>query len=193
MPDSPRLVIKSTEEHIVLGVVYSPNSIDSDGEAMTEEAVCKMAYEFLSSGKVRNIDIMHNYQKSGCAVVESFIAREGDTSFAPGSWVLGTKIINTDIWDAVKEGKINAYSFAGPTRKETAHVLVEALDTVKGDTELSLVDIIPPHFHSYFLKFDDKGNIIEGKTDVRMGHFHKIRFPGATEEELGHAHRVNLS
>ena len=193
MIEIPSLVVKSKEEHIVMGVVYAPLSIDVDNETMLAENICKMAYDFLATGKVNNIDVSHNFRESGCVVVESFIAREGDSAFSEGSWVLVVKITDDIIWAKVLKGELNAFSFAGPTKKETVRVLVEALDTVKGDTEDSTVDIIPPHKHSFFLKFNDSGNIIAGKTAMRMGHVHKVRFPGATEIEMGHAHRIVLS
>ncbi len=190
-----KFVIKSDEERIVLGVVYAPGSIDSDGEAMTEEAVKSMAYEFLSSGKVDKIDVQHNFEESGSLVVESFVARENDPDFPPGAWVMATHIINDDLWQSIKAGEINGYSFAGPVKKLPVTVDVEITKTVKGTTEKSLVDIIPEHQHEFSLYFDNAGKIISGEAhdSEGLGHRHTIVAPDAVELSLDHGHRINVN
>jgi len=70
------LVIKSEEERLVYGEVYSPLHVDTDGEAMTAAEIKKMAHHFLSSGRVNKIDVSHNLEESGAIVIESFLARK---------------------------------------------------------------------------------------------------------------------
>jgi hypothetical protein len=186
------IVVKSQEEQIVMGPVYVPDSIDSHGESMTAESLKEMAYEFLMTGKVQKIDIQHNFEESGCKVVESFIVRKGDPDFKEGTWVLGVKITDTDTWEKVKKGELNGFSFAGPVLKETRKVLVEVTESVKGMTEMSTIDSVPSHFHDFFLKFNDDGMIKDGKTSENMGHWHVIRASDSTEKELDHAHRIKI-
>jgi len=188
---SGKFILKSDEEQVVLGPVYSPDDVDSDGEAMTKEAIRKMAYSFLMNNRVHNIDILHNFQKSGCCVVESFIAREGDPDFTPGTWGLGVKCTD-EVWAEVKKGKLNSFSLAGPVRKNPRRVLVEIVDAATGMTEKSTVDILPIHEHEFYIRLDESGSVVAGKTNTVLGHSHEIKYVDATEETLGHAHRINL-
>lgn len=192
---SEQFVIKSDEERIVLGVVYAPGSIDSDGEAMTEEAVKSMAYEFLSSGKVDKIDVQHNFEESGSLVVESFVARANDPDFTPGAWVMATKITDDDLWHSIKAGEINGYSFAGPVKKVPVIADVEITKTIKGTTQKSRIDIIPEHKHNYSVYFDNAGRIVHGEAHdgKGIGHKHPILAPDATELSLDHGHRINVN
>jgi len=179
-------------QQIVYGEVYAPNQIDTDGETMSAADVQKMAWDFLSSGKVGNIDVQHNLQISGCKVVESFVARPDDPDFTPGSWVLGTWCPD-EIWEKVLKGELNGYSFYGTTQKYPAKVLIEVTKQLVGTTELSTIDIIPYHQHNFVLNMDNKGRIVSGKTDVVLGHSHVILMGTATEVALDHSHRVSLS
>ena len=189
----PELVIKDADRHIVMGAVYVPNSVDSDGEFMAEEDVRKAAYEFLATGKVSKIDVMHNFEESGCMVVESFIARKGDPDFTtPGTWVMGVEITDDTIWSDVKSGKINGFSFAGLVHKQKIIAEVEVTKSLSGITEKSLIDIVPEHDHEFSLFFNDNGRIISGKTDNKLGHDHVIVASDATEKALDHAHRITL-
>jgi len=190
MEEKYSVVVKDAEAHIVMGAVYVPMSVDSDNEAMTPEDIRKMAHEFLSSGKVNKIDKSHNFQESGCLVVESSLARAGDPDFVEGTWIVTTKITDPAIWEQIQKGEINGYSFAGIVRKEVSTVLIETIDTMSGYTEDSTIDILPVHKHDFFMKFNDNGRISVGKTSIFLGHEHTIKAVDATEMEMGHAHRI---
>ena len=179
------------EDQVVFGEVYVPNRVDTDHETMTEDEVEKMAWEFLSTGKINKIDIQHDLLESGCSVVESFIARKGWEPWVEGSWVLGVKCTD-DIWKAVKSGELNGFSFYGTSKKVPAKVLVEVAKQIAGITEANTEDILPPHDHSFIMNLNDKGKIVSGKTDLVLGHFHVIKHGTATEEELDHRHRLVL-
>lgn len=188
----PTMVIKSQSKRIVIGVVYAPDTMDTDGEFMSEEDIESMAYAFVKTGKVNNIDVGHNFRESGCQVVESFVARKGDPDFKAGSWCLGVHVIPDDLWADVLSGELNGFSFAGPVKKEVVTVLAEVVTSATGNTEPSTVDILPEHTHTFFVSFDDEGNIKSGKTDNVLGHSHDIRFTTATESTLDHSHRFRI-
>jgi len=101
------------EEQVVFGEVYAPSFPDSQGDFMSSEEIKKMAYNFLRKGVPSNIDVNHTQQPSGSYVVESFIAREGDPTFIPGSWVLGVKVPDPQVWRMVKSGELNGFSLDG--------------------------------------------------------------------------------
>ena len=180
------------EKQIVYAEVYIPYRIDTDGETMTKEDVETAAHNFLASGKVFKIDVQHDLQESGCHVVESFIARKGWEPFIEDSWVMGVKCTDK-VWESVKSGELNGFSFYGTTKKTPARVLVEVTKQLAGVTEKSQEDgPLPPHEHTYIINFSNDGSIISGKTDLVLEHFHVIAKGTATEEEMDHRHRLVL-
>lgn len=179
------------EAQIVYAEVYAPYHVDTDNETMTAEDVEKMAWEFLSSGKINKIDVQHDFEESGCLVVESFVARKGWEPFTDNAWVLGVWCPD-DVWEKVKSGELNGFSFAGTTEKYPATVLVEVAKQIAGITEKSTSDVIPFHDHTFIINFDNKGQIVAGKTDVVLAHSHLITKGTATQSDLDHNHRLIL-
>lgn len=187
-----QLVIKSDMQRLVYGEVYAPWEVDTHGEYMTPETVENMAHEFLMSGKVDRIDVQHNFRKSGILVVESFIAREGDPVWSEGSWVLGAKVTNDDLWQGILVGDYNGWSFAGPTMKQPERVVVEAAEIIVGTLEGAENDLVTWHDHDYFIKFDEEGKVLLGKSSQAFAHTHEIKHTVSTELALEHAHRIVL-
>lgn len=108
------------QKQIVWGAVYVPYEVDTQGDWMTPEEIEKMAYRFMKNLRLFKIDTHHDEVENGCYVVESFIAREGDPDFEPGSWVVATKITDDDIWQAIMDGEITGYSMQGFGTREPA-------------------------------------------------------------------------
>jgi hypothetical protein len=188
-----KMVIKSEEKRLVFGEVYAPWQIDTDGEAMLPEDIEKMAHDFLASGRVNKIDEQHNLTESNCLVVESFIARKGDPDgFIEGAWVLGTHIIPDDLWEKVKKGEINGYSFYGPVTQVSVSAVVLATRHITGKTEASADGFLPPHTHDLDIKFSKDDKVITGLTSSNLNHCHVVTRTTATEIELEHAHRMVL-
>lgn len=101
------------EKRIVYGEVYVPNEKDTQGQWAASEEIEKMAHRFMENLRITKIDKQHNSEADEGIVVESFIARPGDPDFTPGAWVLGTKILKEDTWQAILKGEITGYSMAG--------------------------------------------------------------------------------
>ena len=195
MLDSARskVVIKDEAQRLVYGEVYAPLQIDTDEEAMTAEEIQKMAYSFMMRGLTDKIDVGHNYRESGCLVVESFIARKDDVDgFVEGSWVLGVKILPDELWEAVKKGELNGFSFAGRAQHQTVEAVVKVTRKLVGTTEKSDDGLLPPHQHPLDIEFDEDGKVTKGETDFVLGHRHPVVRTTATEIEMEHAHRMNL-
>lgn len=189
-----RIVIKSEEQCIVMGVVYSPLEIDTDHETMRSETIEQMAHDFLANGRVGMIDYQHNRQPTASRVVESFIARKDDPDgFPEGSWVLGVKIYDPDLWQKVKKGEINGFSFSGPaTPVEVRGVPVRHVTKMIGATESSTGGPVPEHTHRVQLQFNQHDKVTPTLTDEVLGHRHYIFRTTATEPALDHAHRLIL-
>jgi hypothetical protein len=178
------------EKQIVYGEVYIPYVLDSQGDFMTPEQIETAAHRFMMAGRVTKVDTNHDLQDNGSFVIESFIAREGDSDFEVGAWVLGTYVPDPAMWASIKKGDLNGYSMYG-TGQRTPRIIEINLPEdgiLRGET------ILDEHHpcHRFYVKFDNEGNIIEGSTDVVEGHMHKIAMGTATEEANGHRHRFSI-
>jgi predicted ABC-type ATPase len=182
--------IKKTDsdKQIVYGEVYAPYILDTYGEFMTPEDIELMAHRFMQLDLTKVIDTQHDNQPNGSYPVESFIAREGDPDYTPGSWVLGVHIPSPSLWDAVKKGLLNGFSFQSLVKPTGVDVEIDAIRDFVGDTELS-----EDHQHTFFVELDDIGNVVGGRTSKAAdGHYHEIQWASVTNRTNGHSHRFFL-
>lgn len=176
------------EQQLVFGEVYAPGIPDSQGDFMTAETIQKMAHDFLAQGRVNKIDVGHDESESGCLVVESFIAREDDTIFIPGSWVLGVKVAD-HLWPLVKSGELNGFSFGGRGFRRETTLEVDMPLKVSGMTMEA-----DGHDHEFVVFYSEDGDFLGGHTAPggKNGHMHDIKRGTLTEEAEGHAHRFSF-
>lgn len=174
----------SDEKRIVYGEVYAPDRPDSQGEFMRAEDIEKMAHDFMRRMKTQAIDTEHNNKLvQNTCVVECFIAREGDPTFIPGSWVVGVHIDDDDTWAKVKKGEINGFSLEAYLKYEEVEVELEIPPVVSGRTSKS-----DDHEHEFHVAYDENGVFLGGKTDEVDGHFHVIKKGTVCEPANGHSH-----
>ncbi len=100
----------------VWSVVLEPWKVDSQGDWITPAEIEKAAHNWLE-----------NYGKHGLShkgapnpqirPVESYIAPAdfmlGEQPVTKGSWVVGTHILDADIWQRVEKGELNGFSIQG--------------------------------------------------------------------------------
>lgn len=184
-----KLIIRNESERIVMGEVYIPMHLDSFNTTMTKDEIKRVAYDFMRKGLLDHIDEMHNYQKSGSYVVESFIARTGDPDFVEGSWVLATKIENDEVWGKVVRGEYNGYSIGGRSTREKAIVKLTRVQDMELKTERSIDSEMEPHDHKVHLIFDRDGKLIPTWTSRELDHEHEVIYTTATGIAKNHNHR----
>lgn len=175
---------------LVLGIVYDPTRLDTDQNAMTAEEIEKMAYNFVASGQLSKIDLMHDKRPTGSKVVDSTIVRWENPYFPVGSWVLGTMVYDPILKGDIKSGKFNGYSLQGTAFETTKWVLIQHPVKSEGTTEASTEPGYPEHSHYLSLEYDQFANIIPAQTQEVLGHVHTMTKGTATEMAEGHAHRV---
>lgn len=174
--------------------VYVPMVPDSQGEFMTAEEIEKTAYNFMRGQRMYNVDTEHNLEKNETVVIESFIARQGDQDFIPGSWVVGMHVVNPTTWNKVEKGEVNALSMYGSGFRDEAILEIEIPDDgiVKGETHIA-----DDHRHEFYLQFNEAGKVVKGTTDsvtiAGKAHSHVIKGGTVTEQADGHAHRYSVS
>jgi hypothetical protein len=200
-PSFERVVTFSKNDEmlqIAYAEVYTPNVPDSHGDFMRSDEIRKMAHDFLARGLTKNVDVEHDNELRDCAIVESFIAREGDPDFIPGSWVAGVHIADPELWDQVRKGEINGFSLQGVGMTTPSQVEIDVPSDVKGLTVKSEGD---EHWHAFSVRFDDAGNFIGGTTiatfpEGAIDHVHAIKHGTITEpygeDDANHTHRFSF-
>lgn len=184
------------ELQVVYGEVYAPIPIpDSDRDVADEDFVRQMAWDFISKGQVRNIDVEHNGEFCGAYVVESFLARKNDDLYTPGAWVLGVHIPDAKLWQAVKDEEINAFSLEAFVRRKEDEVELFVPDEMVTSTSER-----DGHQHVVIVKFDEQANVVGG--DVlpldpdgnTLDHGHRLATRSMTTKADGdgHTHGVNI-
>ncbi len=102
------------DKRLVYAEVYLPDTEDAHGHSMTAGEIEKMAHGFMKNRRTTAIDVNHdNNVDYECAMVESFIARAGDSDYMPGAWVGVVKVENDEVWRMIKDGEITGFSFEG--------------------------------------------------------------------------------
>lgn len=174
------------ELQVVWAEVYAPGVPDSQGDFMDADGIRRMAYDFMAKSSMDSIDTQHSREKNGAYIVESFIAREDDTVFIPGAWVLGVKVPDNE-WEMVKSGELNGFSMDGFGYRVEKDIELELDDVLKGETEVA-----EDHTHTFYVKYDSEFKFLGGDTSPGPdGHVHKIIKGTATEVTNGHSHRFD--
>jgi len=104
------------EKHLVYGVVYEPDRVDTDGDSAGADAIEEAAHEYLAD--FSDINLMHERPLGDrVQVVESYIAptdfNMGTDYIKKGSWVMVVHISDDTLWQAVKDKQLNAFSIEG--------------------------------------------------------------------------------
>lgn len=116
----------SKSKRLVYGYVLVPNEDqfekngdvdDNHGDIITKEEVEKAAHSFLRNMSARNqkgsgTGLQHIFFDDIGFPVESYVDVDGKHGRS-GGWVVGTKITDDGVWDAIDKGEITGYSMGG--------------------------------------------------------------------------------
>jgi hypothetical protein len=110
------------EERFVFGVVLVPGEVDAQGETYTAPTVRKAAHSFMENGGFNKI--MHKGEPvEGVVVVENTVSkqveRHNEENFPEGTWFLGVKVRNDEIWKEIKSGSFTGFSMGGTAVRES--------------------------------------------------------------------------
>ena len=104
------------DQHMVYGIVYSPDEVDLQGDLASADVIKDMAYNFMKNAKTNNVDQQHNFVSDEGFVAESWLTKQADPVFPlekEGCWAVGIKVEKDDTWQLVKNGVITGLSLAG--------------------------------------------------------------------------------
>jgi hypothetical protein len=119
-----------TEERYVLSLVLEPNDgesgplkPDTQGDIYSADDIRKAAHNWMEHhGKS---DLEHSWEslgKSKVRILESYLApcdfELSGYNIVKGTWMLALRIADDELWKAVKEGEIGAYSIGGTAMRE---------------------------------------------------------------------------
>lgn len=177
------------EKRMVTGEVYAPFVIDSHGDMMLPEDIELMAHRFLEfCNTSKSVDTNHTRKTESCVVVESWIAKANDPTYNEGAWIATVRVDDDALWNGVKSGEFNAFSFDVMAYKKNAVVEVLINPVSVGETEET-----NGHTHLFFARMNDDGKVVSGRTSTVNGHAHTITRGTATEITDGHKHRFFVS
>lgn len=180
------------DERLVTGQVYAPDTLDSHGHFMSKKELRRVAHQFMSDGLLTSIDVQHDNNPVDAVIVESFIARKGDPDFEEGAWVATTKINDYHIWNLVKQGVLNGYSFEILTYRQDVDVEIEYQSWYYGFTDPDPHD---KHDHPFMVRLDENGEILWGKTGSGSdgSPAHSISMSNITDATPdGRTHRIHF-
>lgn len=116
------------ERKMLYGAALIPDKLiyreDADGTPyyaqFNSELIEKVAHNFLLKNLQHSHTIEHTFSVVGLTVVESWI-KEGPSDksvnlgfdLPDGTWFVGIKVNNEDVWNDVKEGKVKGFSIEG--------------------------------------------------------------------------------
>jgi hypothetical protein len=120
--------VEEGERKMVYGAVMLPEQLIYRVDAVGREYYCKysketinkIAQEYLKRNMHHNSNLEHEIPVAGCTVVESWITEgQFDKSqnfgfnFPEGTWCIGMKIDNDEVWASIKQGDVKGFSLEG--------------------------------------------------------------------------------
>lgn len=176
-------------EQVAFAEVLVPETRNVFGDYWSRESIRECAYAFMREGFGIDIDHDNVDQSDKIHVVETFIARKGDPDFIEGSWVVGVKIEDAEIWQKILDNEINGYSYEAVIEFLKATLKMEDDGVRTGFTEPDPED---GHRHAFMVMVDEDNRPVSGGTDEVNGHSHVISIHTVTNEADGHTHRYNI-
>jgi len=113
------LKVNDDEKRLVYGIVMEPGTFDSHMDFTSAEEIEHAAHQYLIDSRV----VGQQHREAAAAdVVESFIAPTdmafGDELVRSGSWLMGVRVNDDDLWTGVKEGSYTGFSIGGFATKQ---------------------------------------------------------------------------
>lgn len=115
--EKKKYTFSDNEKHILFGAALIPDlpiyRVGQNGEdyyvLFGKDTIEKIAQRFFKEGNQSNISLFHEMPVEDCFIFESFIT-DPERGIAPkdldlptGSWVVGLKVENDEVWDLVKD------------------------------------------------------------------------------------------
>jgi hypothetical protein len=108
------------EERYVLGIVLEPDILDGQNEVVSASTIRKACFHFMEN--YRKLGVYHIEENRGrLALLENFLApvdfKLANRPIKKGTWLMGIRIMDDDLWEKVKSGAIKGLSIWGKARR----------------------------------------------------------------------------
>lgn len=125
---SDRYVFSSDEKMELIGAAMIPDQKiyrrDEDGKEyyvfFSKETIRQVAQTYFQKGFQSNVNLDHTTASADSFIFQSFIVDSAKGISSPkgldlpdGSWVVGMKVMNKEVWKSIKEGKRAGFSVEG--------------------------------------------------------------------------------
>lgn len=112
---------KPAEERFVYGVVLEPDGVDAQQDTISPAEIRTAAHKFME--EYGNVGLQHSKFINGrVKILESFVTpadvRVAGELIKEGTWMFGVRVVDDDIWKAVKDGLITGFSIGGSAIRE---------------------------------------------------------------------------
>lgn len=112
------------DEQYILGVVLIPETTDSQGDIYSEDAVRAAAFDYMArfAAGAGRTGLQHRDRLyTEVELVESYVAPVaftiGDRTIRKGTWLMGWRIVDADLWKKIRAGEYTGFSIGGTARK----------------------------------------------------------------------------
>jgi len=116
------LSIAKAEKRLITGIVLKPETTDSQGDIISEEAIEEAAHAFMEGyyeGTVK-LGVQHKDYSRDLELVESYVALAdmivNGKNIKAGTWLMTIRVNDDQVWEAVKTGKLTGLSIKGKVR-----------------------------------------------------------------------------
>lgn len=103
------------EERFVMGVVLEPDEVDSQDDTISAPVIREAAHRFMA--EFQNIGIQHQELTDKVQILESYLSpvsfEVGSEVVKQGTWLLGVRVLDDALWQAVKAGEFTGFSIGG--------------------------------------------------------------------------------
>lgn len=121
--------VKNDDKMELIGVAMIPNQLIYRLDKKTQEeyevyfstqTIRQIAQEYFKSGFQHNMNIGHTATPAKSYIFQSYITDKQKGIAAPkgiecsdGSWIIGVKVEDKNVWNDIKEGKVKGFSIEG--------------------------------------------------------------------------------
>ena len=123
--EEKRVFLESEERHIVYGAALIPDKdiYKNNGEqefyiSFTKESIEKMSQDFMKNYRQNEVTLDHDEMANDITITESWLVEDPYKDKAnalginvpKGTWMIGMKVNQIDVWDRVKSGELKGFS-----------------------------------------------------------------------------------
>lgn len=123
--EEKRVFLESDERHMCYGAALIPDKdiYRNNGEqefyiSFTKESIEKMSQDFMKNYRQNEVTLDHDEMANDITITESWLVEDPYKDKAnalginvpKGSWMIGMKVNQIDVWDRVKSGELKGFS-----------------------------------------------------------------------------------